>query len=517
MRLLQMSASASVLISIILLLRRTGRRLFSARFIYLLWFVSVARMLLPVSVPVLTPGGGFESVWNRSTVFQEAPMMIQEQVQEGQAVGDRLGEIGRFATLLWADVCLILLIVSAWMYIRQYRQLEESIPLRDHEYLNQWKGMHPIRQNVSFRHYDRITSPVTYRIWNPRIVFPKSMDIRDTQSLDHILRHEYIHICRFDNLWKVVVMIAVCVHWFNPLAWVMWKYFNQDMELACDQSAVRGMDKDGRLSYAMTLLRYAEKNHKISFMCNGFGKSSVKERIMILMKNNKRTRLGIVCSIMVFSMSITVFASTSESFTKTGTAARDSFTGKSPAKILSETPQFKEYEAMGLRYDPACDWLGYDSRVVGYFSDEYAKGKFNQMDDLAGSLCLEAKRDQNGTLTRFVEVEKTDYLKNASEADHNKAAERGYINAYGPYGLTYDQQTGYLSYGGKLVEAIRDSGGCGIYVSGARGNTTCLQIVRDENGAITGVKEMTSQEMSEILNQTIGVHRTEDGWSGNDN
>ena len=63
MRLLQMSISAGVLISVILVLRRGTGRLFSAGFIYLLWFIAAARMLLPVSVPVQLPGIGFGTVW----------------------------------------------------------------------------------------------------------------------------------------------------------------------------------------------------------------------------------------------------------------------------------------------------------------------------------------------------------------------------------------------------------------------------------------------------------------------
>ena len=74
------------------------------------------------------------------------------------------------------------------------------------------------------------------------------MDLEDARSLDHILRHEYVHIRRHDNLWKMVALTAACIHWFNPLVWVMWHCFNRDMELACDPEAVLGMDRNGRLA-----------------------------------------------------------------------------------------------------------------------------------------------------------------------------------------------------------------------------------------------------------------------------
>ena len=540
MRLLQMSISAGVLISVILVLRRGTGRLFSAGFIYLLWFIAAARMLLPVSVPVQLPGIGFGTVWQGDgfhddfMLFPHAAWeMIPGEGREAVEPAAFPAGHGRLAALVWADVCLLLLILSAWTYIRQYRQLEESIPLRDNGYLDHWRELHPMRQRVSFMCFDRLRAPVTYGIWNTRIVFPKSMDLQDTCSLNHILLHEYVHIRRFDNLWKIVVLAAVCVHWFNPLAWVMWICFNRDMELACDQRAMEGMDKNGRLAYAMTLLRYAEKNHKVSLLCSGFGKSSVKERIMMIMKNNKRTRIGIVCSALVLAMSTTVFASVrgvassgesimaNEAVSTMGSGAGEDtalvMLGKSPARMLSEVPQFREYEAKGLYYDPVMDMVSYENRTVGYVLDEYSRGKFNQMNDLAGKLCLVAQRDGDGTLTGFMEVEETDYLKNASDAERRMAYERAYIREYGDHGVSCDPQTGYLSYGGKLVEAIRDSGGCGIYVNGAQtqsDDTTCLQIERDDSNGIIAVKEMTPEEMSQLLRQTIGVYRVEGGWKG---
>lgn len=515
MRLLQMSISAGILIGFILILRCVGRRLFSARFLFLLWFVAVARMAVPLELPIQLPGIGLEKVLQdedlptgQTVSGKGADIAAPERVRDGRNMW-----FNRLAVLIWADVCLLLLIAYAWTYIRQMSRMQESLPLTEQACLTRWKESHPIRRDVGFMVFDRIAAPVTYGIWKPRIVFPKDMDMEDSQTVEYILRHEYVHIRRFDNLWKIAVLAVVCVHWFNPLAWVMWRCFNRDMELSCDQSAVAGMDGSGRRAYAMTLLRFAEKNHKVSLLCNSFGENAVKERIMMLMKNHKKTKIGIVCSILVMTLSMTVFASVSGSSTGTAGSVR----GKSPAAILSETPQFAEYEAMGLIYDPALDHIGYKNKIVGYFSDEYASGTFNRMDDLAGSLCLAAERDGGGRLTGFREVETTDYLKQAAEAEVRMAQGRGFIKEYGPYGLSYDQQTGYLSYDGKLVESIRDSAGCGISVYGAvasLGPTTSLQVNRDENGAVTDIKQMTPEEMSEILSQTIGVQRTENGWKG---
>lgn len=296
-------------------------------------------------------------------------------------------------------MAVILLTAFIFLYMRQYIGLGESIPIKGIPYLDEWKEMHPMKREVGFMYYDRISSPITYGIFNPKIVFPRNMNFDDTDSLGHILRHEYIHIRNFDNLWKIVVMTAVCIHWFNPLAWVMWRCFNRDMELACDQDAVRGMGKTGRAAYAMTLLRFAEEDHKISLICNGFGKSAVKERILEVMKMSKKAKTGIVCSIFVMAVSMTVFASPVTSQTS-GYHTEN----KSPAQVFSETARFKEYEAVGLYYDSVLDWISYNSRGVGYFTDELPDGTFNRMNDLAGSISMAAERGADGSLVTIEEI-----------------------------------------------------------------------------------------------------------------
>ena len=226
MRLLEMSVSAGILILAILILRRAGRRLFPARFLYLMWFVVLARLLLPLELPVQLPSMGPEAAW-----ADEGQMFfIQEPAPDAGAYGlsgtgtDAL--FGKIVFLVWLDVCLGLLLFFAWSYIRQARYLNESLPLPDRGYLGQWKEAHPQRRGVGFLVYDRITSPVTYGIWNPRIIFPKDMDLEDARSMDHILCHEYVHIRRHDNLWKMVALTAACIHWFNPLVWEMRHCFN---------------------------------------------------------------------------------------------------------------------------------------------------------------------------------------------------------------------------------------------------------------------------------------------------
>ena len=84
------------------------------------------------------------------------------------------------------------------------------------------------------------------------------MDQQDTQQLSYILQHEYIHIRRWDGLTKLLLTAAVCLHWFDPLVWVMYQLANRDLELACDETLLRQLGEGERTAYARTLIRLEE-------------------------------------------------------------------------------------------------------------------------------------------------------------------------------------------------------------------------------------------------------------------
>ena len=72
-------------------------------------------------------------------------------------------------------------------------------------------------------------------------------------ALRYVLEHEFVHIRRFDALWKLLLLAAACAHWFNPLVWVMYVLANRDLELSCDETVVRRFG-GARASYARVLI-----------------------------------------------------------------------------------------------------------------------------------------------------------------------------------------------------------------------------------------------------------------------
>lgn len=71
------------------------------------------------------------------------------------------------------------------------------------------------------------------------------------------------------------MLLAVCIHWFNPLVWTMYLFFDRDIELSCDERIPEINGEKQKKQYAETLLDLAETQYQWSLFLNGFGKSAI--------------------------------------------------------------------------------------------------------------------------------------------------------------------------------------------------------------------------------------------------
>ena len=124
-----------------------------------------------------------------------------------------------------------------------------------------------------------VAAPFTLGILCPRIYLPDSLRGAARQA---VLLHEQTHIRRGDPLTKPLFYAAVCLHWFNPLAWLAFRGFERDMEAACDEAAVQGRPLPERNAYCETLLQFAVQGQRVPGSLT-FGQGSVKGRIVHLL------------------------------------------------------------------------------------------------------------------------------------------------------------------------------------------------------------------------------------------
>ena len=208
------------------------------------------------------------------------------------ALSPKMAALGRTALLVWQLGLWVTAAVFAALYAVSYRRFRRAVPLEGPE-AEAWLAAHPLKRKLRLRSLPGLASPLTYGVLRPVILLPEGLDLRSEETA-FALEHEYIHVRRLDVLWKLLLMAAAAVHWFNPFVWLMWFLANRDLELSCDEEVLRRSDADRRGGYARALLAMEEKRSLLPPLHSGFGAGTTKERILAIMKYKKATVLSIL-------------------------------------------------------------------------------------------------------------------------------------------------------------------------------------------------------------------------------
>ncbi|MEF2562238.1 MAG: M56 family metallopeptidase [Negativibacillus sp.] len=359
MSFLQMSLAASVMILVILLIRTLAIHRLPKRFFLLLWVVVLLRLLVPFSLPSPTsiysllpteplPAPDIEqelsvpsappaaSPWEafelnlpsdlpaqtvQTAQTTEPTLEPAEEEETDPMPAFSLPSKKQLMTAGWAVGAVLLALFFSISYLRAQTEFRMSLPVT-HPFLEQWLARHPLRRTISIRQDDRISSPLTYGILHPVILLPRQNLSLPQETLDCILTHEYVHIRRFDCLLKLLLTAALCLHWLNPLVWVMYLLANRDIELCCDEEVLSRMGLEKRSVYAMTLIDLEEQKSGLSPLYNSFKHNLTEERICAIMKMKRLSIISLFTAACLLVGVTTVFATSPSSKTGKETAAQ---------------------------------------------------------------------------------------------------------------------------------------------------------------------------------------------------
>ena len=314
MSLFQMSVAGGVLILFIVLIRALAIHRLPKTTFLALWMIAALRLLLPFSIPLTFNIHIGLDVF--SDVVQELPSGniastlpgdSPPSYDIGTAVPSPATEHISTFEILWLVGVLLLAIYFSISYFRSMRKFRMSIP-DNTPYIQNWLTAHQISRPLAVRSSDLISSPLTYGILHPVILLPKKLDRNDQVALKYVLTHEYVHIRRFDAITKILFAAVLCIHWFNPLVWVMYVLANRDIELSCDAWVIRMMGAKNRSSYALMLIKMEERRNGMSALCSHFGKNAISERIEAIMKFKKTSILACAFALVLVVGATTAFA-----------------------------------------------------------------------------------------------------------------------------------------------------------------------------------------------------------------
>lgn len=282
---------------------------------YVLWLVVALRLLIPVSLQngarfIIPTGDAVYYLENDTTAiaraFAEAEQSIDMMAGTvSQVGGGVLSWIGILAMIWFAGVILYLLIHGAAYLYTAKRISRWSKSVHDVDVLTlleRVKTEVSVSGNVGLYKCPLITTPMLIGFISPRIVLP-STDISQT-NLRYIFCHELMHYRRRDLWYKILFLLVGAVHWFNPAIWLMNKYAESDMELACDRNVLDGIDNISRKEYGFSILSFVHSGRREYIpltTCFSSNKTHTKQRFVeIVNTTTKRKGLPVLCMAAAF-------------------------------------------------------------------------------------------------------------------------------------------------------------------------------------------------------------------------
>ncbi len=350
-------------------------------------------------------------------------------------------------------------------YIRCLREFRTSLPV-EKTVLQEKINAFSIKRKITVRQWDLAAAPLTYGIFHPVILLPKTLIQENQEQINFVLIHEYMHIRCLDALKKLVLVIVCCIHWFNPLVWVMSMLANRDIELACDQNVVKYLGQETRSAYALTLIYMEEKRNVRITWGNSFSKNAMEERIVAIMREKKDSLIiGVLSGVLSAGLVL--------AFTTSAISARD---------------RAKEYS-----------YIEADEIVENGMPNQNVEAFASETEDVAETTKSWERPEQQEATTAVYDAS---YDSSSSAQEQTKGVAVSVPPEYAAYGITADDHTGGWRYDGKEVAVLYDKGYHLFTTEASSKKAVYLKVHRDSKNRIKSLQELDKKQMQELLEDT---------------
>lgn len=262
--------AVTLLMLLVLGLRRPVARLFGAEWAYALWLLPFLRLILP---PLPFSGGEILSVIPPDAAFIPA-------AGESAASPSSLGGPWQWVPLLalWAGGAVAFIIWQLVGYRRFLAALHSGLRPAA---ISSFGGIPVIESEAA-------VGPLAVGIFERRIAVPPLFEYRYTPAEQELaLSHELIHHRRRDLVWNAAALLMLALNWFNPIAYFAFRAFRADQELACD-AAIARRSPDRRHDYASALVKSASRPGQIA-VCPLNTADQLKRRLK-MMKTHRTSK-----------------------------------------------------------------------------------------------------------------------------------------------------------------------------------------------------------------------------------
>lgn len=254
------------------------------------------------------PTDGISSVRNQADKQQDTGLM-EIQPNEGTVVSDTL-EQKEFTTsaqesksdvfkpqiwlflvaLFWGAGSICCLLLAVRNYVGIFRTLQNARKVSEFD-------------GVEVRESDMTGLPASFGFFRSAIYVPAGF-LECGDDKEYILWHERMHIKHLDSMKKVLMYLVLCIHWWNPLVWLMVRVMNDDLEMACDEAVLAKLGEEKKAEYANIIVRFSMKQSGLEIPVF-FGKSNTENRVKnVLMYHKLPVFTGILLFVLVVGFGI---------------------------------------------------------------------------------------------------------------------------------------------------------------------------------------------------------------------
>ena len=310
------SAVGSALALLLTLLKPLTRKIFSANWHYYMWMLVLFIMVFPIKFdipakhetempvsPNITLTDNQDNINDITEFINTQPNLILNKVAKQHNNNNfdilEINDILKNMAYIWLAVAIILFLIKIAGYLIFIIKMQRHSKIASCTQLQEFTN-----RKINVRVSNTICSPLMVGIITPTLILP---DINITpEHLNNILAHETTHLKRYDILYKWLLSIVKCIHWFNPVIYFISRQINIDCEMSCDLSVVKNMDEQAKKAYAETILTLLAQNNSkaipLTTGMTGNNKTLKKRFSMIKNKTNiskKSKNISIILAVVL--------------------------------------------------------------------------------------------------------------------------------------------------------------------------------------------------------------------------
>lgn len=318
MLILAMSISGSVVFLAVFLCAVLGKRILPPAWAYNMMKIA----LVFFCIPLPKYNSGYKNVlFNRLGVPKRWDMtdIILTNFIGVEESGRLHINFQTYILVMWAVwACGLLFVGVRNMYtFQKLKALKENPQISQTNYLeifDRVKQEVGIKKNIPLLCADVFDTICTMGVFRKYVIIPEEGLTED--EIYFSLKHELIHVKRSDVAWKYISLLAVLLHWFNPLVYLYFSVMSIYSEHSCDAILVQDLDTEKRKRYGEIIIdmsregRWTESKHQASFST---GKIMVEWRLKSMLRSRKSKKIERVVSLLLgavilFGGSLTVCA-----------------------------------------------------------------------------------------------------------------------------------------------------------------------------------------------------------------